>query len=371
MNYALTTLWHERQRYLPAMLAISFSALLMAMQGGLLLGMFSFASIPVDRARADVWIGSQEITSVDLGHAIRESWIASLLVQPEVAQTESFIQGFTFWLKPNVATELCIVLGTRLEDGSLGPPPELTAELRDRLTEPGTVVVDASDLDRLGLRGVGDSAQVSRQRVRVVGLVHGLRGLAGAYVFCSVQTARHLIRIQPDQTTYLLARCRQPEDAATVVERGRASAPLSAFTRQELSLHSRMHWLIKTKAGLALGVAAVMGLVVGAVVTSQTLYAATAASLREYAVLRALGIPRWRMAVAVRMQSFWVGAIGIALALPAALLLAPAVDRLGLHVAMPPWLLAATAGVTITMALLSGLSALRALRQLEPTTLLR
>ncbi len=42
-------------------------------------------------------------------------------------------------------------------------------------------------------------------------------------------------------------------------------------------------------------------------VTSQTLYAATAASLREYAVLRALGIPRRRMAGMVMAQSLWVG----------------------------------------------------------------
>src|SRR5205814_8094454 len=57
-------------------------------------------------------------------------------------------------------------------------------------------------------------------------------------------------------------------------------------------------------------------LLVGAVVTSQTLYAATAASMKEYAVLRAMGIPRWRMALTVLAQSFWVGVAGVALAIP-------------------------------------------------------
>src|SRR5205814_6222083 len=104
---------------------------------------------------------------------------------------------------------------------------------------------------------------------------------------------------------------------------------LSAFTADEFSFRSRMHWLTKTKAGVALGYAAVLGLLVGAVVTSQTLYAATAAALREYAVLRALGIPRWRMAASVLAQSFWVGVAGIALALPAVLLLANGADALG------------------------------------------
>jgi putative ABC transport system permease protein len=371
LPYALTTLWHERQRHLPAVLAIGFSALLVAVQGGLLLGMFRFASIPVDHARADVWVGSPEVTSIDLGCPVSEGRLVSLLGDPEVAQVETYVLGFAFWAKPDGGAELCMVAGVRLGDSGLGAPPELTADLRDRLTEPGAVVVDASDLGRLGLRGAGDVAQIEERRVRVVGVVHGLGSLAGAYVFCSAQTARELLSLEPGQTTYLLARCNQPAAAAGVAERVRASTGLSAFTREDLSRRSRLHWLLLTKAGLALGLAAALGLVVGGVVTSQTLYAATAASLREYAVLRALGIPRWRMALAVLTQAFWVGILGTGLALPLALVLAPAATQLGARVDLPAALVAGTAAVTITLALLSGLSALRALRRLEPATLLR
>ena len=71
-----------------------------------------------------------------------------------------------------------------------------------------------------------------------------------------------------------------------------------------------MHWLITTKAGIAVGFTALLGLLVGAVVTSQTLYAATAASQREFATLRAMGIPKWRLKLNVLVQSFWVGLFG-------------------------------------------------------------
>src|SRR5436853_847011 len=110
---------------------------------------------------------------------------------------------------------------------------------------------------------------------------------------------------------------------------------------------------MKTKAVIALGYAAALGLLVGAVVTSQTLYAAVAASLREYAVLRALGIPRWRMAAAVMGQSFWIGVAGILLALPAVWGLASLADVLGAKVLLPSWLLGTAAVVTMVMALLS------------------
>jgi putative ABC transport system permease protein len=178
--------------------------------------------------------------------------------------------------------------------------------------------------------------------------------------------------MQPDQTTFILVKCRNKEDAAKVVEHVRQYPwKLSAFTSAEFSLRSRMHWLTKTKAGIALGCAAALGLLVGAVVTSQTLYSATAASLREFAVLRALGIPRWRMAMMVLAQSFWVGITGLIVAFPAVYGLSRLGNELGARVLLPGWLLLGAAGITMVMAMLSGLFALRSLRQVEPVALLR
>src|SRR5437588_191463 len=212
MSYALTTLWHERQRYLPAVLAVAFSCLLIALQCGLLLGLFSITSIPIDESSADLWVGHPEVPSVDLG-----------IASP-----------------------------------------------------------------------------------------------AGPYLFCSLDTARKLLRPPAEQCTFILAKCHNKEDAPKVVKALEAyPTKLGPFTTEDFSKHSRLHWLFKTKAGIALGLAALLGLMVGAVVTSTTLHSATSASLKEYAVLRALGIPRWRMSMMVVSQSFWVGIAGVALAFPA------------------------------------------------------
>ena len=89
---------------------------------------------------------------------------------------------------------------------------------------------------------------------------------------------------------------------------------MTVITADEFSTKSRWHWLIKTKAGIALGYTALLGLLVGVVVTSQTLYAATTASAKEYAILLAMGIPRWRVTLTVLIQSFWVGLFGIVVA---------------------------------------------------------
>ncbi len=371
MSYSLTTLWHERQRYLPAVLAVAFSAMLSTLQCGLLMGTFSIVSIPIDHAAAHVWVAYPKTVSVDIGRPIPESW-RSRLDLPEIERTESYVQGFHYWHKPGGGAELCLIVGSRLDPQALGAVRQLTPELRARLSEPGAVVVDVADLDRLGLKkGVGETGEIGPDRVRVVGLVQGLKGLQGPYLFCSLDTARRLLHLPQDQTIYLLGRCKDPADAPSVVERLRRYQNLSAYTSTEFSLQSRWHWLRETGAGLGLACAAGLGLLVGAIVTSQTLYGATAASVREYAVLRAMGIPRWRMTGLVLLQSFWIGLGGVLFSLPFTLSLGRSTSGIGANCLLPTWLLAGVGGLTLVMALASGVTALRSLRLAEPAVLLR
>jgi len=383
MSYSLTTLWYDRQRFLPGVLAVSFSAVLIALQCGLLLGLFSVTSIPIDHTRAHIWLCPPSVLSVDVARPIPEWYLSRLASQPEVDQCEIYIQAFGQWVKPTGGAELCIVIGSRLEDNALGAVEELTPALRTALTEPGAVVIDDSELDRLSISGIGATGEINGHRVRVVGMVHGLKSIAGPYIFCSIETARAVLmsRMSPEnyKATYILARCKNPADAPAVVARlrnqdieaHRDRPTMAVFTASEFSLRSRLHWLFKTKAGIALGYAALLGLLVGAVVTSQTLYAATAAAVREYAVLQALGIPRWRMAMAVMSQSFWVGISGVIIAFPTVFCLAWVADLMGAKVLLPPELLAGSGAVTLVMAVLSGLAAMRSLRMVEPAILLR
>ncbi len=373
MSYSLTTIWYERQRFLPAILAVAFSAVLVAVQAGLVLGLISMMSLPVDRATADVWVGYPGVRSVDLGRPVPERWVARLAAQPEIERAEGAVLGFSLWTRPGLTpgtttSEVCTIVGTRLDPNSLAAVEAVRTDpdLLARLSEPRAVVVDESELGRLGIRGPGEDADIFGIRVRVVGLVRGYKSLGGPYIFCSLDTARVLLRYQPDEVTYLVGKCRNPADAKAVTRRMGGYSQLTAFTADEFSARSRMHWLTTTKAGIAVGFTALLGLLVGAVVTSQTLYAATAASQREYATLRAMGIPRWRLKLSVLAQSFWVGLFGILLAAPIAFLLAAAANAMGTAVRLHPLILGAAAAITMTMALGSGLAALRSVQKVDP-----
>src|SRR6516225_10157624 len=91
MSFSLATLWHERNRFLPGILAVAFSALLITVQFGILLGLLSLTSIPVDLSSADLWIGDPQVLSVDVTEAIPESWLARVKEQPEVDRVEKYV----------------------------------------------------------------------------------------------------------------------------------------------------------------------------------------------------------------------------------------------------------------------------------------
>src|SRR5207248_5069919 len=127
MGYALQTLWHERQRYAPGVLAVTFSAVLIALQCGLLLGLFKITSIPLDQTKAghgagvDIWVGSYGTKSIDLGKPIPESYITRLAGRSGVEMPEFYIANFGNFTKPVGGTELCYLLGSRMDPDARAP----------------------------------------------------------------------------------------------------------------------------------------------------------------------------------------------------------------------------------------------------------
>src|SRR5262249_60369026 len=105
-----------------------------------------------------------------------------------------------------------MVMGTRLDDAAAGMVVELQKRprLRSSLGVPGTVVIDESEKEKLGIRNAGDIAAVNGHRVRVIGFVENMRALGGPFVLCSLETAQVLLNIPAGEGDLLLRRCNDP-----------------------------------------------------------------------------------------------------------------------------------------------------------------
>ena len=103
------------------MLAVTFSAVLIALQCGLLLGLFKITSIPIDNTTADVWVGSTAVQSVDLGKPIPESYMTPRRRDRRACgMPELYIANFANFTKPAGGTELCFLLGSKLDADAAG-----------------------------------------------------------------------------------------------------------------------------------------------------------------------------------------------------------------------------------------------------------
>jgi putative ABC transport system permease protein len=372
---ARKTLLHEWRRFLPAALAIGFSGLLQLVQAGLVLGIFSGAASYVSDSTADIWLGYPGTQSVDMGRPIDASLETRLLMDPEVTRVEPFVLVDGDWRASGSGGVSIYVSGIDPGAGGLMFARVVSPELRSRLGRPGAVIVDRADMGKLGV-ALGDHATINGQRVVVVGITAGLRALGATNVIASLDTARALAGSTGDagKPTWLVASVRNPANSAAVEARLgdlRGFGPGAAWTADRLARESVLYWLLDTGAGVGVLFLAAVVFLVGALITSQTLSAATAGSIREYATLNALGVGIGALRRVVLQQVIWIGMAGLVGAMSLGVLLLVLAKSQDIPVSMTPAVMGACAGLTLAITAVSGLIAVRIVHRADPAELLR
>ena len=373
VSIARSSLIYDWRRYLAAVLAITFAGLLVVVQLALLLGLFGSVSAVIDKSSADLWIGFRNTQSVDIARSISASSDASAWTHPGVRRVERYAAAFGD-LRRSDGVPVSVYLNAidATPDG-LAYRRLLSPMQRALLREPDVILIDTADARKLGGQ-IGKVVEINGKRAYIVGLVEGLRSVGGVNVLASYATARSLSPETANQTTFFLVQLRpgfEPDQVAREIADNSALPRYTVWTSQAFSKASQTYWLLESGAGIGSGFASVLALIVGIVITSQTLAAAILASIKEFAALRALGVSRRSLRAVVIEQSLWVGAIGLAIAAALTLLIAWLGDTYRIAMAFPWWMLTTVAVTMMVIAVLSGLVALRPLLNAEPASLLR
>jgi putative ABC transport system permease protein len=237
------------------------------------------------------------------------------------------------------------------------------------------VLVDIADRDKLGV-SIGSNAEINGKKVHVAGFTEGLRGIGSINVISSLSTARHLDPglHHTDDVAYYLVKLRAGADPAAVKDAlspKEQNARYQAWTAKEFGDRSTNYWLFESGMGTAFGLSSLVAVIVAIVITSQTLMAAVAASIREFATLRALGAPGSHLRSVVLQQALWVGMVGLVVAgLVSALILWLAkLAYIPVSVSVP--ITTGCAVLVLCVAILSGFVALSQLSKAAPAALLR
>lgn len=289
---AIKSMLADRGKLITSLLGITFSVVLINLQGGLLLGMIQKASLLVDYGQADIWVGHQHMSNVDMGTFIPERWLQRIRGVEGVDKAEPYVVMFGQATMPDGRFENVVVVGS--QTASLMGNAWVMADGDPRaVRHPDGVLVDVCDLSRLGNPKIGDVREINGHRAKVVGMTNGIVGFTtNPYVFTTIDRARrnYTVGVPPEHCSYFLVKAKPGVNLEQLCQRIRERVPeLDVYDRRTYSLKCMHFWLTRTGIGISFGLAAFLGLLVGLAVVAQTLYASVTERIREFGTLKAMG----------------------------------------------------------------------------------
>jgi putative ABC transport system permease protein len=368
---ASRNLLQDRLRFTASLTGTVFSVVLVMVQLGLYFGFSRMLTTMIDHAHTDLWIVSKGAKYFEDLSLLNTGMGARLKAIDGVAEVIPLMAGFSAWSLPDGTMIPVFVVGSDFTAGGL-PPWNVVEGAAESLTTPGTVAIDRSYYDRLGVSGVGATAQIRGLSVRVGAVTDGIRSFTTTpYVFTDFGGARSYVGLPAVLTSHFLVR-RKPEADIDRVRQNILSkiSGIQALTPDQFREQSRSFWLFGTGAGAALFVGALLGVIVGTVIVAQTLYSSTKDHLYEFATLRAMGASDSYIYKVIIAQALLNAIIGFAIAALIGAAVVHFTARSAVQVVITPNLMIALFILTVVMCIASAIAAILRVVRVDPAIVL-
>jgi putative ABC transport system permease protein len=351
------------------MVGIVFSVVLVMVQMGLFLGFGHMVTTMIDHASADLWIVPKNAKSFEDPSLLDLKLRTRIAGLDGIATVVPLVLGFSDWRLDTGEMTPVFVVGADQHDGALQPWDVVDGNVQ-ALSQGFGVAVDRTYFDRLGVTGLGSTAEIRGKKVKVVALTDGIRSFTTTpYVFVDLKNARSLTGTPPDRVSDLLVRLKgdgDPDKAVAAIRTEIGDADV--LTTAEFRERSRAFWLFGTGAGAALFAGALLGVIVGTVIVAQTLYSSTKDHLSEFATLRAMGSANNYIYHVIIYQALINAVIGFTFASAIGALVVQMTAKSALPIVITPWLITALAGLTVAMCVISALGAIFRVVRIDPAT---
>jgi putative ABC transport system permease protein len=370
LTLATRNLLHDRLRFVATLIGIVFSVVLVMIQMGLYFGFGHMVTTMIDHANADLWVlpkGAKCFEDPSLLDVKLREKVASV---NGIASAVPLVIGFSDWRIESGEVTPVFIVGVDLKADALQPWNVVEGDVR-ALSQWGTVAVDRTYFDRLGIKKLGDTAEIRGHKVKVVALTDGIRSFTTTpYVFVDQKDARFYTGTFPSKASDLIVRFKPDADRAKAIQeiRDRIGADVEVLTTNEFRNRSRSFWLFGTGAGAALFAGAILGVIVGTVIVAQTLYSSTKDHLSEFATLRAMGSSNNYIYNVIIYQALLNAVIGFIIAAGIGYMVVRMTERSALPIVITPWLVAALLLLTIVMCVASGIVAIIRVVRIDPAS---
>ena len=367
---------HRPLRLAVAVAGIAFAVLLILMQLGFRAALFESTLRFHERFRYDIALFSPDSVFIVRPAPFSSRRLYQALGVEGVREVDPVHIFPAVWKSPWNADRRAInAVGVDPESDLLDTPGYPAGHLL--LKQQDVVLFDEAARPEFGpvgerFRNYGPfQTEVNDRRVTVVGLVEigpsfGIDGTV-------ITSTDNWLRLFPDrpreQIQLGLIRLEDGADLLAVRDalRERLPADVLVLSKREFIDRERAYWGGATPIGYIFAFGAIMGLVVGAIIVYQILFADVSEHIREYGTLRAIGYRNRFVSGIVLQQAAILAVLGYVPGAALAALLydaAAGATRLPLHLTAERGALVLL--LTLAMCLLSGFLALRKVRRLDP-----
>lgn len=372
LTLAKRNLFQDKLRLAVTLTGVVFAVVLIIVELGLFFGFIETTSALIDHSQADLWVTSSHVPYLELGVPMNERKFYQVQAVPGVADADKYIVRYTRWNRLDGGQNQIQIVGFNL-DSARGGPWNVVEGSIDDLKTPDAVMVDEVYKNKLGVSRIGEVFEINGHRARVVGFTHGIRSFTTSpCVFTSFRNALDYAPLHDNQTTYVLVRAEPGADVEEVRQNILDNVDgVDVLTTKQFSRMTQNYWTFTTGAGIAILLAAVLGVIVGFVVVAQTIYATTMDHIKEFGTLKAMGAPNSYVQKVILMQAGISAAIGYVVGIAVSSFIVHFGQPAGAPILLNWWMALVTLVLTLAMCMGAALISIKKVTQLDPATVFK
>lgn len=334
----------RRGRATAGVIGIAVALLLVLALKAIFAGMEERLTAYIDTTGADVFVAQEGVTTMHMTQSALPTGAVREVAQVSgVASADGIVYKAAF-----------VEAGADGKNGAValvagGPVPNLASGRRPNV---GEIVLDQALANKLNVK-TGDRVRILGRPLRISGEVNGTAAITGSYAFVTATTIEGILGARP-AVSYILVRAKPGIGADQLARRINSEiGGVTASTRKRFAASERRvvgDMTTDIVRGMIL-----VGFVIGVAVAGLVAYSQTLTQLRDYGVLRALGLSARRALALVVAQVATLVIAGFVAALGLAALLAAILPLLS-----PTLVLSIRSGDVVQAALVAGGVALAA-----------
>jgi putative ABC transport system permease protein len=362
-------MWFDKAKMFGIVFGITLSVFLIGQQLGICLALIGSAASLASFNDQYIWVVSDKSREVNDLPALDMRVARSIMSVAGVRRVNPLVVVPGAAKFNNGKKAPLVVIGVSPQSFA-GGPWKFQGDKRSLLQE-GAIITDGWETVLNENVQVGDNFEVNGSRVVLVDSTHGARGLGQSYAFTTVQLARKLGRISPDQASAFLIEWEEGYSPERVAANISKEIPgIKARDGKSFAWETLLY--ISTSSGIvtSFGFLVVFAIITGFAIVGLTLFSAVKDRVRDYGTIKAIGGTNGIVRKIILYQSIIYALVGFTLAIIMVNAFIEGTKKT-LDAQLPGALIVFMVIVTLFISVISSLFAMRKITKLEPAEVFR